>query len=192
MRHIAVANILADLQTVTPTDGDLLFLLGKNNVGDGLGGFYRYDANSTATVDNVFLNSVASTTTTAGRWVRVFQRAAQLPQGILVTNGGVKTLYVQATTDSTGSATIYMTVDGTPTGTPIFGSIMANISRVTTPAANPSQAVQTYIVSTSSDLRTTTHGCFRPNALTVAVGAVYNPYTTVGAGISVAFEIEGT
>lgn len=189
MRHMAIQNTLADLQAATVNDGDIVFLLCKSTSSDGLGGFYRWDASSTVAADTTFMNTVVSNQSATGRWVRVFQRAATLPQGVLVNMGGVKTLFATAICNSSGQATVNLTMDNTTTGVPIFNTILSNTSKCIQAQANPTAAIDTYVVSQSTT--STTHGAYKPNAVSLTVGLLYNPYSAVAAGTPLSFRVDG-
>ena len=109
----------------------------------------------------------------------------------MVNNGGVKTLYASGITDSSGGIQLYLTDDGTATGNALFAEIWRNTSQCTQPATGPSTAVQSYVKALSADLKSTTHGFYKANAVTVTLGLVYAPFAAVGAGIPAQFEITG-
>lgn len=122
---LQVVKTIDDLRVLNPSLDAMVLLVGKSAVGDGLGGFYRWDATDiTSAEETQFMNTLVSTVAgAAGRWVRVFQRAKAYPAGVMVMNGGVRTLYCPTVTDSSGRATVYPTVDGTATGAALFSEI---------------------------------------------------------------------
>ena len=186
-------DMMTDLKNNPITSGAQVLMVGKTSITDGLGGFYRWDETSTATEDMTNLNVIASNLSSTGRWVRTFQRVQVLPHGILVLNGGFKTFYAASSTASTGKATINLTMDNTTTGTAFCTSIKYNDSVSLLDAANPQDAIQQYIVSTTSDLKQTTHGYYKVNAVTLALASLVGgiiPVANVGAGIPVNFKIE--
>ena len=192
---MSAAESIANLKTWQVETGSQIFILGKTTPGDGLGGFYRWDeTDSTSAEDMTNLNIIKSDRTNQGRWKRVFQRSQSLPQGLLVTNGPLKTLYVSTTTLADGTATIYLTMDGTSTGTPIFTEIKFNDSKASYGATNPSSAVQSFFMTES--LVSTKHGYYKANAITLTLalvtgGLLLNPLISVGAGVPVRFRVEG-
>lgn len=184
-------ELMADLVAAPVSPGATAFFAGRAVVGDGLGGLYRWDAASTATVDTRFLNVIQSSTTATGRWVRVFQRARSLPHGILVMNGGVKTFFASGVTAADGSAALNLTMDNTPTGEAIFSDIWSNTSRARTVSATPGNAVQSFLMEESANFKTTKHGFYKANIATIALGLLYNPFIMVAAGTQVQFRVEG-
>ena len=184
-------STLADLKALPVASGTKVFIAGKATVGDGLGGFYYWDANSNAAEDTTYLNVVASLKSATGRWVRMFQRARNYPQGVMVTNANVKTFYASAVTDANGDCTITLTDDNTPSGNPLFTDIWFNDSKATITATGPANSVTSYVKTLAANLKSTTHGYFRANAVTVTLGLLYNPFSTVGAGVPVQFRIDG-
>lgn len=176
----------------SPTkDGSVVFLVAKNAVGDNLGGFYRWDPTSTLAEDAQFMNVIKSNFTNTGRWIRIFQKVKVYPHGILVNNGGVRTFYAPGITNAGGEVSINLTEDNTPTGTPLFTEVWLNQSKATTESTSVSNSVQSYVKSTTADLKQTTHGYYKPNAVTITVGLLFNPVAAVGAGVNVQFKIEG-
>ena len=188
-QNISMVRTLTDLKAVAVGSISTVFMLGRVTSGDGLGGFYDWNETSTDAEDTQFLNTVVSNNSATGRWIRVYQKAKTVPQGILVSNGGVKTLYVSTVTDSNGKAKINLTTDNTPTGPSIFTEIWENRSYSKLTATGPGDAVQSYLVA--ADLKTTTHGYYKANAITITLGLVVPPLASTGAGIAVGFKIEG-
>jgi hypothetical protein len=171
-----------------------IYLISKSaGVVDGLGGVYQWDATSNAPEDLINLNFIASNTSSTGRWVRSFQRARTYPQGILTFNGGIKILYVKATTNSSGEATIYLTTDNTANGPLIFSEIYDNYSYATSDAANWSLAVQSFIKisAETGNLKTTTHGFYKMQSINPLLGGLIPPLVMVGSGVPVTFAITG-
>ena len=203
MKQLVQMNLLSDLKDANPSFGrdsvnnpdvvPIVLVLGRTSVGDGNSAFFRWDPTSTAAEDLTYMAVVKSNRTTVGRWVRVFQRNVTVPQGTLVMNGGVKTLYVAAVTDSNGRATINLTYENTPTGTPIFSEVWKNDSRARINASTQNEAVSSYMVQSAeaTSFKTTTHGYYKPNAVTLTIGLVYAPIANIGAGTTVLFEVVG-
>lgn len=185
-----IVNTVADLRLLNPATNQIALMVGKTLVGDGLGGFYRWDSTATGAEDT-YMNFIISTVNSNGRWVRVFQKARAVGGGILVNNGGVKSFYISATTGSTGEVTLNLTMDNTATGTAIFSEIWSIVPNPQTSAATPSDAVQSYRKSLSADLKTTTYGFYKANAVTITLGLFLTPVTSIGAGTNIQFRIDG-
>lgn len=199
VRSMVQFDTLADMRAYDVsswTAGSLMAtaLLIDINSGDAKGGLYQWSPSSAAAEDLTYYNVVLSNTTSTGRWVRVFQRVRVLPQGRLVYNGDVKTLYVPTTTNASGEATFYLTYDGTPTGTPIFSTILENKSEARIDSTDPKTAVQSYVRSQpeTNSFISTTHGYYKANAVTITISMVYSPFASIGAGVSVVATIIGT
>lgn len=184
-------DLMSNLKTQAIKHGTKVFLVGKYYVNDGLGGLYMYDSSSNVTQDTVYINSITSNLSSTGRWLRVFQKAKAYPQGILVSNGGVKTLFVSGTTDSNGEITINLTGENTSGGTALFKEVWAVNVNPTTDASSVTNAIQSYRKSLPANLKTCTYGFYKANALTITLGLLYNPFTSVGAGTIVNFRVEG-
>ena len=191
VQGIAQIGLLADLKQQPVAIGARALLVGRTSLDDGLGGFYRWDENATGADDLSFMNKLSSDVSPTGRWVRIFQKATSYPQGVLVKNGGVKTFYAGGVTNSNGDCTLNLTDDGTLSGNALFAEVWFNDSKSTVTATGPANAVTSYVKSLSSDLKTTTHGFFRANAVTVTLGLLYSPFAAVPAGIPVQFQING-
>ena len=193
---ISPNDLLNDLRNANPSDTPVRFLVAKNAVGDNLGGFYRWDATSTASEDTQYLNVVASSLTSTGRWVRVFQKAKTYAQGVLVNNGGIRTLYAPAVTDSNGQVAINLTDDNTLTGNNLFSEIWQ-----VTPQQNPTVALANAPImgsaQASGDLKKVTCIFHQNNSTTLGAtllaiaGTVIKGLTPVPANVSVLVKIEG-
>lgn len=193
---VITAPSVADLKTVNPTPGMIVFLLGRAAPYDGMGGHYRWDPNASETEDTRFIKSFPSDSSSSGRWVRVVQNIQELPQGVLVINGGIKTLYGKATTVSGGTASINLTLDGTSTGAAIFQEVWRNSSEPNANAATVNDVVKGGRKSLDANLKSTTHLFFKPNPVTftlaaITAGLLFNPNTNAPSGIPILFEIEG-
>lgn len=70
-----VCEAVADLKVVAVRADQIYLVLGKTARGDGQGGFYFWDAASTAAEDLTTMNVVQSTGRNTGRWLRVFTRS---------------------------------------------------------------------------------------------------------------------
>jgi len=186
---------IALLQALPTYDKAVAFVTGKIAMGDGLGGFYYWDSASVATEDMTFLNTIASTVTTpTGRWIRLFQRARQMSNGILVYNGSVKTFLGTANTvgiPNAGDATLYLTDDGTANGNALFSQIYYHSARANQASADAANAIQSYFKSLSGNLKTLVYGNYKPNVLTLILNLIYNPYSAVGSGVPVQFVVHG-
>lgn len=100
-KFIHVAD-LASLTTLTPTDGEYLFVRGATTSGDQGVGFYRYDADSTLTAnaDNV----VADGDGGAGRFIKVAMNGLVTnPIAAVDLTDGVATEFVQVAVASESS-----------------------------------------------------------------------------------------
>ena len=183
----------AELKALPPSDGMTVLLLGKTNVYDNLGGFYQWDASASGADDNVYMKSFASNSSASGRWVRFYQNATNLAQGILRIEGGIKTFWGSATTVSGGSASINLTLDNADNGPPIFTEIWSNRSEVLVDAANVTDLITSGRKTQNADLRQTTHYFSKPSPVTITVGfvGVLQTVTAIPAGMSVRFRIEG-
>jgi hypothetical protein len=185
-------NLISDLQTTRVTHNQVVLVVGKTTMGDGLGGFYRWDANSTAAVESVFMNVVASSVTTKGRWLRIFQRARSLAQGVLVNNGGVKTLYATGTTDANGRITINLTEENTAAGTALFTDVWLTTGEATNGAATPNDVATGSRVSLSTDKKVLVYQFSRGNSSVVSLlGVNVLGMRAVASGTPVAVRIDG-
>jgi len=170
----------------------IVFLIGKNTMGDNLGGFYRWDMTSTDTEDTQFMNVIASDLNTTGRWLRVFQRARNTAGGAtLVNNGGVRTMFISATTNSSGEISINMTEEGTSGGTAIFTEIWSITATANINATGPADAVQSYRKTLAANLKTATYGFYKANAVTITLGLLLVPVASIGSGTSILVRVEG-
>ena len=183
------ANLIADLKAMPVSPSTKVFVFGKDTIGDNLGGFYYWDNASTLPEDSVYLNVITSDNTPTGRWRRVFAKSVQYPQGVLVNTGGVKKFYAAGVINASGECALNLTADNTPNGAPLFAEIWKNDSRAKTTATTPSQAVSSY--TKSETLKTTTHGYFRANPVTITLGLAYAPFASAPPGTPVQFEITG-
>lgn len=193
-KSVIVCDTVADLKAAATADADVALLVSKAAPGDNLGGIYRYSAASTEAEDMAYLNVIrpaAAATGTPGGWLRVVQRAKTYPQGVMSMNGIVRTFFASGTTNASGDVILFLTEDNTATGVPLFKQIWFNDSKATVNATGPANAVTSYVKTLATDLRQTTHGFFRANALTVTLGLVYSPFAAVPAGVPVQFRIEG-
>ena len=186
-----IVNTLAELQSYDGATDVVLIMVGATSRDDGRGGIYRFDMSSTESEDLVYLRVVKPANMTTGRWKRINSKVEVYPHGTLVINQNVKTFYAQATTDASGEITLNLTKENTAGGTAIFSEVWFNDSRANVTATTISNAIQSYVKNTSANLKTTTHGYYKANALTITLGLVYSPFTSVGAGVQVQFRVEG-
>lgn len=71
-RELLTVDSITELKLIRPNGLSVVLVLGKNAIGDGWSGNYRWDAASTvATSDDAVASSVVSPT---GRWLRVKNR----------------------------------------------------------------------------------------------------------------------
>lgn len=189
--RVAHVTDLAALKALDPVAHPRAFLVCRTVIGDGLGGLYDFDLTASGAEDTVYMNTIPSSTTGTGRWVRVFQKAKAYPQGVMVTNGGVKTFYVSATTDSNGDATFQLTDDGTSTGNALFTELWMYSAQANSPAVNLAAGVNSFFKSVSANLKTMVFGQYKENVVTITLGLLLAPLATVGAGTSVLCKVEG-
>lgn len=200
IKGIIIKDLLSDLKE-TPLDiNSTYFLIGRDTMGDGKGGFYYYDPTSAEAEDNTYMNIIMSNVTSTGRLKRVFSRAIQLPQGVLIITGGVKTLYSTAsfTTNASGEATINLTMDNTANGTAIFNEIWWNKARsVAGNITSANDIVVSDVKSVSGNLKQTTHYFARGNYVTLGstllsiLGLIIPGLRPALTNNPVAFKVEG-
>jgi len=196
VRQILQVGLLSDLR-LQPVDLNVAILMvGMNSMDDNLGGFYRWDATS-AVAEDQFLNSVVSSMSETGRWVRVFQRVRQLPHGILCYNGGIKTFYGAGTVNGSSESSVYLTMDGTAGGTAIFSNVLATNCEATANISNANDVITACRKSLSVDLKTLTYYFSRGNTQTLAgtlvaiAGTVITALRAAPSGTAVIFKAEG-
>lgn len=164
-----IVNTLTDLRTYPPSTNATVLLIGKATVGDGLGGFYRWDSSSVAIEDSTYLNTIVSSVPDiTGRWVRVFQKVKVYPHGLMVTNGGVMTFYAGSTTNASGQSVINLTEDNTLSGVPLFSAVW-QVNGQADASASTSNDVITGNGKVSADLKTATFTFSRGNSSAVGV-----------------------
>lgn len=183
---------LNDLRTLPVADAQLVLVLGVTGWGDGLGGFYRWSAGNTTAEDKPYYNFVGSSRSTAGRWVRVFQRVRTIGVNVLVTNGGFKTLFASGVTDANGRLTVYLTDDGTPAGNALFGNIMQTNGEGTAVQTDPNNIFVSGRYSLSSDLKTLVYQFARGNSSVVSLlGTTVLGMRAAAQGATVSVRIDG-
>lgn len=194
---VNVAPNLAALKASAGKPDTLTILMYRAAPSDGLGGTYYWDAASTEAEDSTYLNIIAPATG-AGRWKRIIARVTVLPQGVLVSNNGVKTLYASASVvGSAGQATLNLTTDNTASGPAIFSEIWENTSMVKPPlvAANVEDNI-TCICQTEA-LKTTTHVAVRgskttlPSVATALLGLIITSQRYAPAGTVLRITVTG-
>ncbi len=178
-----------ELKTLPPSQDMTVLLLGISEIYDNRGGLYRWDAAASGADDTAFMKTIGSNVTATGRWKRVFQNVTTLPQGVLLVNGGIKTLFASSLTVAGGLGTVFKTLENTATGTAIFSEIWSETSQVLTSAATPMDVIQSGIKT--MDLKQSTHFFYKANPITLALSGVVNPIVAVSAGVSVRFRVEG-
>lgn len=169
----------------------IAFCLGSTTAYDGMGGLYRWDASATGSEDSPNFNTVISSLTGIGRWVRVFQRTRDLPHGKLTYIGSTKIFTANGVTDANGRCTLRLTMDNTDNGPAIFTEIAYNDSQFSGAAASPVDAVLSYVYTqptAGNNLKTTTHGFYKANLLSIVLNG---PFAAVGAGQPIRFRVEG-
>lgn len=191
---LQIANTIAELKLMIPSPNANVLLIGKTVIGDGKGGFYRWDSTDTTSAeDTTFMNVIPSNVQgVSGRWVRTFQKTRTTAGGgVLVSNGGVKTYFFTASTNSSGEITLNITEENTANGTALFTEIWSITPSPQTNATGPADAVQSYRKALAANLKTTTYGFYKANAVTIILGLLYNPFASIGAGTNVQFRVEG-
>lgn len=188
-------DTISQLRTAQVSDGQLVLVLGAATYGDGLGGFYRWVAGSSATEDaNPYFNVITSSVAGAnGRWIRTFQRVRILGGGnILVTNGGFKTLFCSGVTDANGRIALNLTEDGTATGTPLFATIMMTSGEGIAVQTDPNNVLIGGRYAITSDMRTLTYQFARGNSSTLSLlGITVLGMRAAATGTAVAVRIDG-
>lgn len=189
--NVTRINTLLELKGRIGSDNEVVYLNGQANKLDGKGGQYIWNKDDTTTEDLIFLSVIKANGAETGRWRRINAKVVVLPHGYLEMRNGIKNFYASGTTNSSGEASLNLTMDGTLTGEPIFTEIWSNMSRCTTPMASPAESVNSYTKSLASNLKNTVHGYFKANAVTLILGAVYGPFANAPAGLPVQFTITG-
>lgn len=191
--HVISKTQLAELKATPGSVENIIITLGQNAKGDSKGALYYWDALSTEAEDAVYYNTVQATGITTGRWKKVFTRMQTLPHGTLVTNAGKKEFFAtNKPITATSDITLYLTMDGTATGAPIFTEVWFDDSKAVVNTSNVNDAVSSYRISLSSDLKTLKHGFFRGNANAVTVlGVNLLSFRGAVAGTLINFKIEG-
>lgn len=188
---LQVARTMTELKAMQPV-GQVL-MLGKTTIGDGMGGFYYWDSSNASAEDTKFLNTLTSGVVGAtGRWMRVFQKALTLPQGYLIFNGGVKTLYItNATTDANGKVTSNLTYENASNGTAIFSEVWQKSFDFPV-AVSSANDVPSGSSAAASDLKTVTYTFSKGNSSTISIlGVNILGMRAVAAGLSVILKVEG-
>ena len=188
-------DTIAQLKMQPVAAGTVVMSPGIASVFDGMGGMYRWDPTATGSDDTSNYNTVVSSLTGTGRWVRVFQRTRDLPHGKLTYIGSTKIFTANGVTNAQGQCTLRLTMDNTDNGAAIFTEIAWNESQFVGNAATPDDDVRSRVVVQPelavNGLKTTTHGFSKANVVTMVVSLVYRPFGAVGAGVAVRFRVEG-
>lgn len=181
----------ADLK-LQPVDSDVLVLTVCDSVvGDDRGGLYRWDPTSTAAEDLTFLNVVASSVSATGRWLRFAQRVRQLPHGVLTNLWGVKTFIGSGVISASSECVFNLTMDNTAGGEAIFSEIWENRAYSKTTASAPAGAIMWYPKAVAANLKSATHGFYKANVVTMALGLLYSPFMAADAGSAVGITVTG-
>lgn len=185
-------DTISDLRAAAVADGQLVLVLGVVVFGDGLGGFYRWNASSTAPEDTTYNNFIASNASTTGRWQRVFQRVRPAGPNLLVANGSFKTVFCPSTTDSNGRCTVYLTDDGTATGNALFSQIMETSGEGTAVVTDPNAMLMGARYSISADLTTLVYQFARGGSSVVSIlGTTILGMRAAAAGSPVTVRVDG-
>lgn len=200
IRHVTSVTTIVDLKTFIGYDKNPVLVLGKTTVGDGMAAHYYWDDTSTEVEDSIYLNTVAVTDVPIGRWKKVIARIVTIytptnsvtPYSYLVYNGGKKEVFIPATTIADGTATVYLTMNGTASGAPILNEVWFDDSKATVNTSAANDAVSSTRKSISSDLKTLTHLFFRGNSTAVSIlGINVLSFRNAVAGTAVQFKVEG-
>ncbi len=196
LASVQKVNTRSDLKALSINNGKIAFLVSKNSLGDNLGGFYYFDSTATHTEDTVFMNNIPSNIAAVGSWVRIFQKAVNYTQGILVNNGGVKTMYCPATTNSTGQVVVYLTDNNLSTGNTLYKEVWLVTCMQSPNTTNSNSPIIGYGI-VSGDLKTVTCYFYKNNQTTLGstllsiAGLVINGVTAAPASVPVQIKIEG-
>jgi hypothetical protein len=190
-KHLQVVDTIADLRLKAVAANAVVLVVGKLTVGDGMGAFYLFDADSTEAEDMTFLNVLTSSVSTTGRWKRLNVKTQTLPHGILTMNGGVKTFYASGVTNSSSEFTVNLTMDGTATGMAIFSQILDNSAKAYPTIASTNDAVNSVVKSEAAKI--TTYLFTRGNNIVLgALGTLgANTFIAAPAGTKVRATIVG-
>lgn len=113
---IAQATTIADLKTKPVEEGAMYLVQG---IAMQNGGLFYWSGTATAAEDAPYYNYVTSSISGTGRWIRNTVKNQTLPSGFLETNGQIKTITLNGTTDSNGMCAFNLTYEGTSGGTAI-------------------------------------------------------------------------
>lgn len=196
-KDILKVSLLADMQNAPVSADTIIFLVGKDTMGDGLGGFYRWDASATGSLDAQYLNIVPSNKSSSGRWVRIFQRARNLSHGVLVNNGGVKSFYAPSTVDANSQSLINLTEENTANGTAIFSEVWSTNGESIVNVTDPNDVVIGVRKTLSANKKQLTYYFARGNTTTLGsallniLGLVIPALRPAAVGTSVIIKVEG-
>lgn len=191
--HIVSVPNVAALKGQPGNTENSVMTLGAITKGDSLGSLYYFDASDSTTVEDTLYWNTVVPNNNIGRWKKIFVKTLTLPQGVMTMNGGIKSLYVQTTTDATGTATINLTTNNTTNGTPIFSEIWWDDSKSAVATTNVNDAIGSTRKSLSSDLKVLSHMFYRGNSSLVSIlGATVLGFRTAPTGTAVNFIIVGT
>lgn len=189
-KTIIVADTLANFKAIVPNTKIIVFLAGSSTMADPNNGFYYWKVGDTTADDADYFNVISSTVDATGKWNRLFVRVLRLPQGVLVFNGKVKTLYVTGVTNSSGEASINLTMENTAAGTSIFTEIWDNKSSAIVNASTPNDAIGSCVKTET--LKVTNHLFYKGNNAVLSVlGTAFNGFRAAATGISVRFVVVG-
>lgn len=190
--HIISKADLASLKATKGGNENVIMTLGQTSKGDNRGSLYYWDALSTEAEDTTYYYVVQVTGVTIGRWKKAFTRVQTLPHGILYINSGMKEFYASSVTIGDGTCTIYLTMDGTATGTAIFTNILFDDSKATVNTATINDMVSSCRKSLSANLKELVHLFGRGNSTAVSVlGVNILGLRTAVANTPVSFSIKG-
>lgn len=191
-------DTLEDLRDAPVEDASMVIVIGRMNRNDGMGAFYQWSAAATDPEDTAFFNVIPSRVSSTGRWLRVAQRArARGATDYLILSGGVRTLFAYGATDANGEVTVYLTEDGSATGSPIFGNVWMTVGQATTNAATPNDIVTGARKSLAADLKSVTYRFARGNSQTLGntlaalLGTVITGFRVPPTGTPVIIRIDG-
>lgn len=168
IEHVTSLPNIAALKTQDGNISNIVLTAYALTIDDGLGKFYMFYAADTSTEDLVNYN-VITPNSGIGRWKAIFIRNVSLPHGTLKIDGAIKTFLGGGTTAADGTCTLYLTVDGTPTGAAIFNNVLFDDSKANVDTLVANDAVSSCRKSLSADKKTLIHLFFRGASTAVSV-----------------------
>lgn len=196
LQHVISLPTMADLKLTQGAPNLAVLLLGRDVVDDDKGGFYMWMEGSAAE-SLTYMETVLVDGVTTGYWRRLFLKTRIYPQGIMVSNGIIKTLYGVAPVyvNNSSEAEFFMTTNNTVSGTALFTNILSNTSTVISNPGASNDLIISNVKSVSADLKSTIHTYARGGQTTLGatlLGLVIPGFRNVSANTQVRFTIVGT